>query len=97
MIENNFLATFYYIFWNNKFIWKPLTQDKILNIYAYTWYKDIFQLEVKQMKALGDWTPIFGINEMVKWFKALNFLRSEGLLSKVRISKMFISFIKEII
>ena len=38
-------------------------------------YISFIQWEVKQVKALGDWTAFLGGDEMVEWFKALNVLQ----------------------
>ena len=49
--------------------------------YVYVWirvcaYIGFIHWEVKKVKAFGDWTPFFGIDEMLEGYKTLNYLRS---------------------
>ena len=38
-------------------------------------YRRFIRWEVKKMKEFGDWTPLFGDDEIVEWIKALHFDR----------------------
>ena len=63
----------------------PSFQFFKINVYAYLGF---IQWEVKQMKALGAIKhPIYGCNEMVKWFKALNFLQNNRCCPRIESAK----------
>ena len=61
-----------------------------VKLYIFLYHAKIralLQWEVKQMKALVDWTPILWVDEIVEGFKALNFPKGDRCYPRIESAK----------